>query len=40
VLLVERMHLAAEQAVEAGEIVIAAERFRLRYRIPVTGPQP
>jgi DNA-binding GntR family transcriptional regulator len=32
-LLVERVHLAAGQVVEAGEIVIAADRFRLRYRI-------
>ncbi len=36
VLLVERLHLAGELAVEAGEIVIAAERFRLRYRFGVT----
>ena len=35
VLLVERLHLAGELAVEAGEIVIAAERFRLRYRFGV-----
>jgi DNA-binding GntR family transcriptional regulator len=34
VLLIERAHLAAGQPVEAGEIVIAADRFRLRYRIP------
>jgi DNA-binding GntR family transcriptional regulator len=40
VLLVERKHLAGEQAVEAGEIVIAAERFRIRYRIPVPGAPP
>lgn len=40
VLLVERLHVAGELAVEAGEIVIAAERFRLRYRFPVTGPPP
>jgi DNA-binding GntR family transcriptional regulator len=32
-LLVERAHLAGGQVVEAGEIVIAADRFRLRYRI-------
>lgn len=39
VLLVERVHLAGPQPVEAGEIVIAAERFRLRYRMPVaSGP--
>jgi GntR family transcriptional regulator len=32
VLLVERVHLAAERAVEAADIVIPADRFRLRYR--------
>jgi DNA-binding GntR family transcriptional regulator len=32
-LLIERAHLARGQAVEAGEIVIAADRFRLRYRM-------
>ncbi len=36
VLLIERAHLAAGLPVEAGEIVIAADRFRLRYRIPVS----
>jgi DNA-binding GntR family transcriptional regulator len=36
-LVIERAHLAAGQVVEAGEIVIAADRFRLRYRIPVPG---
>jgi DNA-binding GntR family transcriptional regulator len=39
-LVIERVHLAAGQAVEAGEIVIAADRFRLRYRIPVPAAQP
>jgi GntR family transcriptional regulator len=39
-LVVERVHLAAGQAVEAGDIVIAAHRFRLRYQIPVPGAQP
>ena len=39
-LVIERVHLAAGHAVEAGEIVIAADRFRLRYRIPVPGAQP
>jgi hypothetical protein len=29
------VHLASGQPAEAGEIVIAADRFRLRYRIPV-----
>ncbi len=37
VLLVERLHLAGERPVEAGEIVIAAERFRLRYRFGAPG---
>ena len=41
VLLIERAHLASGRAVETGEIVIAADRFRLRYRIPVAGsPTP
>jgi DNA-binding GntR family transcriptional regulator len=35
VLLVERAHLAGGRAVETADIVIAAEGFRLRYRIPV-----
>jgi DNA-binding GntR family transcriptional regulator len=39
-LVIERLHLAAGQPVEAGEIVIAADRFRLRYRIPVPVPVP
>jgi DNA-binding GntR family transcriptional regulator len=34
-LVIERTHLASGQPVEVGEIVIAADRFRLRYRIPV-----
>lgn len=37
VLLIERLHLAAGRPVEAGEIVIGAERYRLRYRLPVPG---
>ena len=36
VLLIERAHRAGPRAVEVGEILIAADRFRLRYRIPVT----
>jgi DNA-binding GntR family transcriptional regulator len=36
-LVIERAHLASGQPVEAGEIVIAADRFRLRYRIPAPG---
>jgi DNA-binding GntR family transcriptional regulator len=39
-LVIERVHLAGGQAVEVGEIIIAADRFRLRYRIPVPGAQP
>jgi GntR family transcriptional regulator len=35
VLLIERAHRAGQRIVEVGEIVIAADRFRLRYRIPV-----
>jgi GntR family transcriptional regulator len=35
VLLIERAHRAGQRTVEVGEIVIAADRFRLRYRIPV-----
>ena len=35
VLLVQRTHLAGGTAVEAGDIVLAADSFRLRYRIPV-----
>jgi DNA-binding GntR family transcriptional regulator len=39
VLLIERAHRAGPRTVEAGEIIIAADRFRLRYRIPVAaGP--
>ena len=32
VMVVERVHLAGERAVEAADIIIPAERFRLRYR--------
>jgi len=35
VLLIERSHRCAERTVETGEIVIPADRFRLRYRFPV-----
>jgi DNA-binding GntR family transcriptional regulator len=35
VLLVQRTHLAGGTAVEAADIVLAADSFRLRYRIPV-----
>jgi DNA-binding GntR family transcriptional regulator len=35
VLLVERAHLSGGRAIETADIVIAADGFRLRYRIPV-----
>lgn len=34
-LVVERVHYAAERPVEAAQVVIPADRFRLRYRFPV-----
>ncbi len=45
VLVVAREHRCGGRAVETAEIVVAADRFRLRYRIPVTripvaAPQP
>jgi GntR family transcriptional regulator len=40
VLVIERAHCCRGRAVEAGEVVIAADRFRLRYRFPVTCVQP
>lgn len=36
VLVVERVHYAGPHAVETAQVVIPAERFRLRYRFPVT----
>ena len=40
-LVIERLHLASGEPVEAGEIVIAADRFRLRYRFAEpAGGQP
>ena len=36
VLVVTREHRAGQRAVETSEIVISADRFALRYRIPVT----
>jgi GntR family transcriptional regulator len=36
VLVVERAHLAGEQVVEVAEIIIPADRFRLRYRFGPT----
>ena len=37
VLVVERVHYAGPRAVETAQVVIPAERFRLRYRFPVAG---
>jgi DNA-binding GntR family transcriptional regulator len=37
VLCVERAHLAGPRVVETCDIVVAADQYRLRYRIPVTG---
>ena len=34
VLVIERSHQAGPRTVEVGEIIIAADRFRLRYRFP------
>ncbi|HEY2441996.1 MAG TPA: UTRA domain-containing protein, partial [Streptosporangiaceae bacterium] len=36
VLFIERAHLAGDQVVEVCDIVIPADQYRLRYRIPVT----
>ena len=38
VLVVDREHHAGDRTVEASQIVIPAEAFRLRYRTSVTGP--
>jgi DNA-binding GntR family transcriptional regulator len=35
VLVVARLHLASGEPVETGEIVVPADRFRLRYRFGV-----
>jgi GntR family transcriptional regulator len=35
VLVADRAHYAGSRAVEAGEIVVPADRFRLRYRFPL-----
>jgi GntR family transcriptional regulator len=34
VLVIDRAHQAGPRTVEVGEVVIAADRFRLRYRFP------
>ena len=36
VIVIERAHLAGDRVVEVCDIVIPAEQYRLRYRIPVT----
>jgi DNA-binding GntR family transcriptional regulator len=38
VVLIERTHFAGGQPVETADIVIPAERYRLRYRFTVAGP--
>ncbi len=38
VLVVDRAHFASGQAVETAEVLVPAERFRLRYRFPVGSP--
>jgi DNA-binding GntR family transcriptional regulator len=38
VLVVDREHHAGDRTVEASQIVVPADRFRLRYRTSVTGP--
>jgi DNA-binding GntR family transcriptional regulator len=35
VFVVERMHYSAARAVETAEVVVPADRFRLRYRFPI-----
>jgi len=40
VLVVDRAHHAAGRAVETAEVLVPAERFRLRYRFPVPPPAP
>ncbi len=40
VLVVERAHRAGGRAVEVSDIVIPADRYRLRYRLPAAAPAP
>jgi DNA-binding GntR family transcriptional regulator len=40
VLVIDRVHHASGRTVECTEIVIPAERYRLRYRFAVPGPAP
>ncbi len=41
VLVISRTHLAADLAVETADVLVPADRFRLRYRFPVwTAPGP
>jgi len=39
VLSIERAHLAGDRVVEVCDILIPADQYRLRYRIPVTRPE-
>jgi DNA-binding GntR family transcriptional regulator len=36
-LAIERVHYSGTRAVEAAEVLVPADKFRLRYRFPVTG---
>jgi DNA-binding GntR family transcriptional regulator len=38
VLVVQRVQCAAGRAVEASEVAVPSDRFKLRYRFPVAGP--
>jgi DNA-binding GntR family transcriptional regulator len=38
VLVVNRAHHAASRVVESAEVIVPADRFRLRYHFPVDGP--
>ena len=35
-LVVERVHYCGNRAVEVAEVLVPADKFRLRYRFPVT----
>jgi DNA-binding GntR family transcriptional regulator len=37
VLVIERVQYAAGRPVEAGDVIVPGDRFKLRYRFPATG---
>ena len=37
-LAIERVHYSGTRAVEAAEVLVPADKFRLRYRFPVADP--